>query len=92
MALEFICSQTVKSSRKLILPRSANIYIISLLNNEISFYYSNPGNVGLELNTWKVPLKAREVDFEVKSDRIGGYVAIPRFYDFKGNLLKIGNR
>jgi hypothetical protein len=90
MALEFICSKTI-SSKKLILPRSANIYIIDLSDNKIDFYYGNPAKVN-KLNTWKVPLKAREMEFDMQSDRIGGYVVIPKFYDLKGNLLKIGNR
>ncbi len=92
MALEFICAKALEQGKKIILPRSANIYKIDFLNKKVSFYYSNPGGVYLGLNTWKVPLNAREMDFDIRSDKIGGYIIFSRFYNLKGNLLKIRNR
>jgi len=92
MALELLCSNEIMKGNKIILPRVANMYKMNFSKNKIDFYYSNPEKNSLELNTWKIPLNAREIEFDAKTDRIGGFIVIPRFYDVNGNLLKIGNR
>jgi len=92
MALELLCSNEIMKGNKIILPRGANLYKMDFSNNKIDFCYSNPGKNCLELNTWKIPLNAREIEFDARSDKIGGYIVIPMFYDANGNLLKIGNR
>lgn len=92
MALELLCSNEIMKGNKIILPRDANLYKMDFSNNKIDFYYSNPGKNCLKLNTWEIPLNAREIEFDVRSDKIGGYIVIPMFYHANGNLLKIGNR
>jgi len=92
MALEFLCSDKIESGKKIILSRCANLYYLDFSNNKIDFYYSNPRINGVELNNWEIYQNTREMDFEFRNDKIGGYIIIPRFYDVKGNLLKIGNR
>lgn len=93
MALELLCSIAFKSEKRIILPSLAKVYKIDFRNYKISFYNDNPGKKNyLELSTWAVPLNAREMDFEFRTDRIGGYITSSRFYDANGNLLKIGNR
>ena len=93
MALEFICSITFEPEKKIILPSSANIYKIDVQTCKIRFYHDNLGKRNyVELNTWRVPLNAREMDFEFRPIRNGGYITGLRFYDTSGNLLKIGNR
>ena len=92
MALEFICDNALEHGEKIVLSRCANSYKLDFSKNKIIFYQDNPGDKCLELNTWKIPLNAREMEFEFRSDRIGGYIVFSRFYDVRGNLLKIGNR
>ena len=93
MTLEFICSITFEPEKKIILPSSANVYEIDFQTYKISFYHDNPGKKNyIELGTWAVPLNAREMDFEFRPIRSGGYITGSRFYDANGNLLKIGNR
>lgn len=87
MALEFICARSMKG--RIVIPRVANLYKIDVENKKISFYFSNPGKLGLR--EWKVP-EAREIEFEMHEDKIGGYIIIPIFYGRKGEILKIGNR
>jgi len=77
---------------KINIPKDANVYEIDTENYKINFYHSNPSKIGFRLHTWKTPLNATEIEFEMRTDRIGGYIIIPSFYDRKGNLLKIGNR
>ena len=92
MALGLLCSKEIMKGNRIVLPRDANLYKMDFSKNKVDFYYSNPGKKGLELNTWKLPLNAREIEFDVRTDRIGGFIVIPMFYDANGKLLKIGNR
>jgi len=93
MALEFLCNIAFKPEKRIILPSFSKVYKIDFQNYKISFYNDNPGKRSyIKLYTWAVPLNAREMDFEFRTDRIGGYITSSRFYDANGNLLKIGNR
>ena len=92
MALEFICSYTLESGKQIIIPRGANIYELDFKKNKIKFYYDNPGMEEIRLSTWKLDLNAREMDFRFDKIKTGEYIIFSRFYDCKGNLLKIGNR
>jgi hypothetical protein len=92
MALKFLNYNRIEPGKKIILPRCANLYHLDFSKNKIEFYHSNPKTKGIELNTWNLHKNAREIDFEFIEDRVGGHIIIPRFYDNKGNLLKIGNR
>lgn len=92
MALEFICSHTIESGKRIILPRGANTYKLDLGDDKIYFYYDNQGIKGVELHTWKLDPNAREMDFRFDQIKTGEYITFSRFYDCKGNLLKIGNR
>ena len=92
MALELISYFEIESNKRIILPRHSNVYKINLDNWKVEFYRDNPGINVLELNTWKIDKNAREIEFELREDKIGGYILIPRFYESNGKLLKIGNR
>ena len=92
MALEFICFNQIVKGKQIILPRNANLYKMDFSNNKIDFYYGNPLIKLVKLNTWNIIQNAREMGFDIRSDRIGGYIIISKFYDTNGNLLKIGNR
>jgi len=92
MALEFLNYDKIESNKRINLPKHANVYYLNLPKKTIVFYHSNPKKKIINLNTWNLHENAREMDFEFRDDKIGSYIIIPKFYDSKGNFLKIGNR
>jgi hypothetical protein len=91
MVLELICLSPIEINKKMNIPRSANIYELNFSINQIAFYYEL-GCSEIRLNFWKLQKNAREMKFEKRENKYGHYIIVPRFYDWNGKLLKIGNR
>ena len=95
MAVRYLSCETLVYGKRIGVPRRVNGEIVQyeIDGDDVRFFCCDDGDLfGVVVGRWNVPDEVRYVEFDRME--LGNHVGVgvPRFYDNKGNLLKIGNR
>jgi len=94
MAVQYISSAERVCGKRIRLPRQMSGlesgYEVFDKENVIKTFYSDNG-AGRDLHRWIVPKNAFEMEFMPIQSPEGVIVGPPIYYDFNGNVVKVGN-
>ncbi|MEK6936417.1 MAG: hypothetical protein AABW67_06535 [Nanoarchaeota archaeon] len=97
MTLEFICSIEIESGKKIEIPVGVNYYIrksktISPKKGReprINFFKVNPSPT---YKMKQIPENVKYIGFDMEQHKFNIEYGQPRFYDWEGNILKMGDK